>query len=167
MGEKSWEVQTTRDVLKRFGNTIKDSRNAYETFLAEGMNDSNELIETIRCSNEETENMHFAGCWVIGNHEFVQRAVNSSEQRRIHLSEAARTGIDIETISQKVCGELGVGFEQLKRKGRNNARSLARKRIAVKANREYQIPVVAIAKFFGIAPSSVSKLISRTEKEAS
>jgi putative transposase len=161
MGVRAWGIQNTRDVLKRFGRQVESARTAYESFLAEGIEDSSELIQSIRSANDETENMHHTGCWVIGNREFVQNALKNAELQRIHLSQAALQQVDIASIAEKICNDSGIAMEQLKRKGRSNTLSLTRRNIALKACREHQIPVVAVAHFFNVSPSAVSKMINR------
>ncbi len=163
MGTRTWEAQNTKDVLNRFGNSLSTSRKGYEQFIADGLDETTDTIERVRRANSEIEDMHQTGCWVIGNRDFILKAINDGKSRKLRLARAAQQNIDLESLARTICGKLEVDTNELKRKGRNNNRSRARKIIAYLAYREYEIPVKHIARFLGTASCSVSNMLAEGE----
>lgn len=101
-----------------------------------------------------------------GNRDFILKAINDGKSRKLRLARAARQNIDLESLARTICGKLEVDTNELKRKGRNNNRSRARKIIACLAYREYEIPVNHIARFLGIASCFVSSMPAEGEVPA-
>lgn len=163
MGVRRWACQNTEDVLRRFSRDPKESRMKYAQFLEKGIGRDSKLFEIIRNNNNAIEDIHNTGCWVIGNKEFVSSAIERDTNRRHIPAEHIREGITLEHIAKDVCKRLNIDICELKRKGRNNPRSNARKIAAFIGSSRYQIPIIAIARYFGVTSSSVSNMLREGE----
>ena len=166
MGYRSNTFQNIVDILKRFGQSRDRALAAYRTFIAEGVSASDELIETVRSANDQTESSGHAGCWVIGNKDFVAHALKQDRDNRIRLARYAREQVTVADIAKKGADQSGVPFETLHRRGKGDARSSARKAVAYLCNRQYGIPVAEIARYFGISSPSVSEMLRGAESAA-
>jgi putative transposase len=159
MGMRIRSFQNTRDVLARFDRTHGVAVAKYRDFIAAGIKADSDVVEIIRKANVETENIHNTGCWVIGNREFVQRAIDQDRQRRLLISEYGKQGVGITEIAEKVALHYNLPVDELGRRGRGNLRSSARKAVAYIAHERYGIPVIEIARFFRISSPSISEML--------
>jgi REP element-mobilizing transposase RayT len=163
IGKRKWAAQTTGDVLRCFAKEKKDAVTGYRRFLKEGIKHEPEITEIIRKNNEDRENIHQTGCWVIGNREFVLKALAADNDRRIRVAAYAQQKITLDQISEKICKEYTLKPEEMKRRGKNDVRSKARKIFAAISNRTYQFPVCEVARYLGISPQSASNLVKEGE----
>jgi REP element-mobilizing transposase RayT len=159
MGNQVCSFQNTRDVLARFGSTHNQAVKKYRDFIGVGIGTEGGLAEIVRKANAETENIHLTGCWVIGNKEFVRKAIERDRLRRVRIADYAKQDIHIGDIAQKVAKYYGLPFEALGRRGKSNDRSAARKAVAYIASQRYGIPVIEIARYFNISSPSVSEML--------
>ena len=166
MGHLNNSFQNITDILRRFGQSRDRAAAAYRAFVAEGIGASDELIDTVRGANDQTESIRHAGCWVIGNKDFVDHALKQDRDRRIRLARYAREQVGVADIARKVADQFKVPFESMQRRGKGDARSAARKAVAYICNRRYGIPVVEIARYFGISSPSVSEMLRGGETVA-
>jgi hypothetical protein len=60
----------------------------------------------------------------------------------------------------RIAKELAVEPAALKHRGRNNAASNARKILAYTAYRQFDIPIIVIARFLGVGGSAVSMMLN-------
>lgn len=164
VGMRSWPIQNTVDVLNRFGKQRKNSIVKYRAFLEAGLSEEPEIYPTIRENNMQSEDIHNTGCWVIGNKEFILKAVAASDAKRMRLAHHAREGITLDELAWRISKEWGLTVDELQRRGRNNLLSEARKAFAYICNRHYHFPVIEIARYFGISSPSVSNMIVAGEK---
>lgn len=164
VGMQSWQIQNTLDVLKRFGKQRKRAIAMYRTFLEAGLDKHPEIYSTIRKNNLESENIHNTGCWVIGNKEFVSKAITADNAKRMRLAQHAKEGITIEEVARRISKQWGLSDGEIKKRGRNNLRSEARKACAYICNRHYHFPVIQIAQYFNISSPSVSNMIVDGER---
>ena len=158
-GRRAWNIQNTHDVLRCFANQEKDAIVQYRSFLKEGLKNEPEIHTEIRRSNQDSENVHQTGCWVIGNKEFVRKALASDREKRARLKEYARLNISLDQIATDISKRYRLLKDEIKVRGRNNAQSEARKVFAFVSNREYQFAVCEIARYLNISSQSVSNLV--------
>ena len=159
VGIRKHSFQHIKDVLARFDPMHCRAVAKYRDFIATGIHADSDIVETVRKINMESENVHNTTCWVIGNREFVRRAVDHDTQRRLRISEYAKQGIGIADIAGKVAQHYHVSVEELGRRGKGDSRSAARKAVASIAHERYGIPVIEIARFFRISSPSVSEML--------
>ena len=159
LGNHIRAFQNTTDVLARFGGSRAAAVKNYSRFIEAGIGAKDELVETVRAANKEAESIHHTGCWVIGNRDFVKKSVERDRSRRIGLAAHAKQGVSLDDIATKVAAHFGLAAGDLSRRGRHDVRSTARKAVAHIARQDYGVPVVDIARFFGIRPPSVSEML--------
>ncbi len=160
VGVRNWAAQNTHDVLQRFGVDTKGARKGYERFLQEGCGTDSDVLSTIRAVNNEAENMHSSACWVIGNREFVARALSQAEERRVKVSHHAKAGVGLEEIACRICSQYNLHPEEIMRRGRNGPVSEARRRLAYEAVDLNGFSVGSVAQFLGITSPSVSNMLA-------
>jgi len=148
VGLQSWRIQNTMDVLKRFDRKKAVAIEKYRKYLKSGLNKEPEIYSIIRKTNGQSENIHNTGSWVIGNKEFVSKAMTADNAKRTRLARYAKEGIRIEEIAGKIAGQFGLADGEIMKRGKNNSRSEARKACAYILNRLYEIPVIQIARYF-------------------
>jgi putative transposase len=163
MGAEQWEAQNVNDVLLRFDKNPVFARKKYLQFLQEGISTEPDIYTTIRAANDTVENIHNTGSWVIGNKDFITKAIENDKMNRQIASTYAFNGKGIEKITEDICRLLGVEIKEIKRKGRNSSPSKARRIIAFIANRKYRIPTGSIARYFEVTSSAVSNMVGDGE----
>ncbi|MBN1127483.1 MAG: hypothetical protein JXA71_00750 [Chitinispirillaceae bacterium] len=165
-GSRSWNIQDTRDVLARFGRSHEKAVVDYRRFLEKGIGNESELFEVIRNSNRQRESHYQPGCWVIGNREFVSRALAADNERKVRLARYAKERVSLDDIAEKVSERYGLVKGEIKKRSRNGRRSQARKVFSFICNRQYHYSVIAISRYLGISSPSVSVMISLGETYA-
>jgi REP element-mobilizing transposase RayT/AraC-like DNA-binding protein len=164
VGMQSWCIQNTHDVLKRFAKQRKKAIVLYRGFLKAGLDKDPAIYTTIRKNNLQSEHIHNAGCWVIGNKEFVSKAVADDKVKRTRLARYAKENVTLKEVVRKISKQWGIADREIMKRGRNNIRSDTRKACAYICNRYYHFPVIQIAQYFNISSPSVSKMISEGER---
>jgi predicted DNA binding protein len=167
VGKRAWDIQNTRDVLRYFAKQKNIALERYQSFMKEGLVGDPEIYTVIRKNNHDSEDVHQTGCWVIGNKEFVQKALSKDTLKRTRIKEYVRQGITLDGIATEVLKHYKLSKGAMVTRGRNNAQSEARKAFAFKANRYYQFPVCEIARYLNISSQSTSNLIRKGEKKTS
>ncbi|MBN1182798.1 MAG: transposase [Bacteroidales bacterium] len=79
MGRKKRLFQDSETVLRRFGNDNKNARIAYRKFLQDGLGkeeNTDVLVKLVRDSNNGKELGRQAGCWVIGDDDYVKSVLS-------------------------------------------------------------------------------------------
>ena len=122
------------------------------------------IIRIIRKTNRQSESIHNTGSWVIGNKEFVSKAMAADNAKRTRLARYAKEGISIEEIAGKISRQFGLAAGEIMKRGKKNLRSEARKVCAYILNRQYDLPVVRIAQYFNISSPAVSTMVAEGEK---
>lgn len=164
MGKKEWSVQNTRDILNRFSSDETVAREKYMEFLRIGMGADDETTRAIRKSNRQSENVFQTGCWVIGNREFVEKALSAAHEHRARIARCAREGLTIDAVAGKISKKFNLAGGEILRRGRDSIRARARKEFAYYCTRVYHFSVAAVAAFLGISSPSVSAMIADQEK---
>jgi hypothetical protein len=77
----------------------------------------------------------------------------------VRVARFAREGKSLEAIGLRVAESLGIGLDEMLKKGARGAASDARKATAWIAHREWEIPVSLIARFLGVSGSAVSMML--------
>jgi len=163
-GRMRCRFQNTEDILRRFGNTLLEQRRQYRQFIKDGIDNSSDIDHIIRDSDNETEQMRSSSCWVIGNHSFIQNALAGQEARRLRVARYTREGIDIGQVCRITLERHGLSGADIRKRGRRSPQPTARKICAFVAHRTYDIPVIEIARHFGISSPSASRLVAGGEE---
>jgi putative transposase len=162
IGNRLMASQNTIDIKRRFGGD-RDAIKKYREFLQNGMEKEPEFYQLVRLANNGTENVHNTGSWVIGNKEFVTKALAAQSAQQIRCAKYVKEGVDIEEAVGKIVATMNCSIDEIKRRGRNNSRSTARKICAYILNQTYAIPVIQIARYFNISSPAVSMMVREGE----
>ena len=161
MGENRWKIQNVKDVLLRFDKKPGTARQKYRAFLQDGMKLESDLYEMVQASNDEKENSRNTGSWVIGNRDFVQKAMEQHDRNLLRKNSGAE--VTVEDVTAAICGHMGVELEAIQRKSRGNASSKARRIISFISNRKHHIPTGVIACYLNVTLSAVSNMVREGE----
>jgi putative transposase len=167
MGKSRRAFQNTEAVLRCFGVTVVEARKRYREFLKEGITSdtsADTLIDLVRKSNAGKEGGRSVSCWVIGDQEFVKKALFSSETRRLRISRFERDGRCLEHLAETISGKFGIDMSALRIRHRGTKCSDARKGFAYAAAKEYHTPLGIIAEYLDVGRTAVSAMC-REEKE--
>jgi len=159
MGKKKNSFQDVATVLRRFGPDNSCAIHEYRSFLQDGLDknhNEDELVRMVRDSNVDSEAGRSATCWVIGDRDFVQKAINSSDQARLRISRFEKEGCDLDTISERVAKKLKIDKHYIKHRCRGGAASTARKLFVHTAINVYRAPSRIVADYCGVGIAAVS-----------
>lgn len=161
MGRRTCAFQDTGPVLRRFGRTTSEARKAYRAFLAEGIKDSagSDTVAAVRRNNAGVHRRSESACWVIGDPEFVRKALHDYEAQRAGIARYNREGWTLDELRQRIAERLGVAPEDLAARGRVNARSEGRKALAYLGHRVLGFTVAEIARYLGVSGPAVSRML--------
>jgi REP element-mobilizing transposase RayT len=160
-GGKTRPFQETGSVLKRFGTTDIDSRKYYMKFMEEGLKKSDgddQLVSLVQKSNKGIQSGRTATCWVIGDREFVIKALDSTQAARLRINRFEREGGTMDSIASELCKKFNVTVEELKKRHRGNTVSDARKALAFITDREYHAPHRIIAEYLNVGSTAISEM---------
>ncbi len=166
MGNRECLFQNTADILRRFNTKEKTRVAGYRKYIASGIikEEEGDFLAYLRRSNTDNVDRKEYRCWVIGDQDFVKKAIESDKKNRVQLSAYIRKGLSVEKIAKKVSPLMGLSLEDVYKRGRQNNRSLLRKVVAALSHRRYGIPVSEIAHYYSIGNSSVSRMMDEGEK---
>ena len=160
MNSGRWKAQNVKDVLLRFDRNGSVARKKYRAYLEEGITGWTDIYTIVRASNNESENTRSTSSWVIGNRDFVIRAM---EQHNNNLVKTPSV-VSVEEVAEEVCRSLGIEKRLLLRKGRMSDSSKARRIVAQRCSQQYGIPIGEIARYFGVTSSAVSNMVRDSVK---
>jgi hypothetical protein len=161
MGRKKRLFQDSETVLRRFGKDNKNARVAYQKFLQEGLDkDSNDdvLVKLVRDSNKGKESGRQAGCWVIGDDDFVKSVLAHAEDSRLRINRFEREGRNLDGIAEKVAKKFQVSIETLRRRCRGGIGADARKIFVYSAVVQFRAPSRMVAEYCGVGLAAVSAM---------
>jgi hypothetical protein len=125
-----------------------------------------EFIDLLRQSNDNVTDRHEPGCWVIGDQSFVKSALEHDHENRLRIASYRKHGWTIQKIVADVARQMKIDSEDILKRGRVNERSIFRKIAAALSYRVFGIPIIEIARFYGIGSSSVSRMLDKGERYA-
>jgi len=169
MGTNSFPAQATEEVLRRFGGSRTTARAAYTDFMQQeltGGNVPDDIIDTLRLSNVQTEDLRQPGCWVIGDPSYVKKVLALDAQRRVRISRHKRDGVTLGEVAREAEQAVGLPPQSIAKRSRGTPRSEGRKLFAYLCRHKYEFPVKDIAAFLGIGSSPASICIALGEEVA-
>lgn len=173
MGNGTAAWQDTDSVLKHFGKTAGRARRQYRRFMEDGFHQGRKpeltgggLLRSyggwsairknfkrgIRIKGDER---------ILGSSDFVGRVLREAEEHLQARAELAKSGIDFETILEKVAGDYGIDPQELKTGTRNRRVAEARAILCYCAVRHLGERGATVAGRLQISPSAVSKSVQR------
>jgi putative transposase len=179
MGKRKREWQDTEYVLGLFGKRTSEARRSYRAFVKKGidMGRRPELVGggLIRSLGgwDEIKKMRLTGHdriksdqRILGESDFVLDVISESEETFERKHRLKRLGFDFEKILERVCSVFDLEKDYITRRGRQKDRVEARDLLCYWCAKELGIPMVDLAKRFGMTISAVSYAVQRGEKTA-
>jgi len=165
MGKQDCEFVASGAVLRRFGKTKQDARKSYLAFMGAGMelptDKDDDFIKAIRLSNEGRAQTHNPGCWVIGDSEFVKKAIAADKANRARLARFRAEGVTIEALGRRFSKAIKTPETELLRRSRGTH---WRQIFALLCRAEYGFPVGEIGRYLGISSQAASAAIKLGSK---
>jgi putative transposase len=178
LGKKKRDWMDTSHVLAQFGSRKNAARNAYRTFVMEGMKQGRipELTGggLIRSkggwSKVESARRHGQGEEyderILGSGEFVTSVFEEIEERARMQFKLRRSGLTISTIISKECDRHGISIEELKGGSRRRSVSELRVQIAKRGLDELGLSFAEIARHVGVSTSGIARAVKKLDDRA-
>ena len=165
----------TDHVLSYFSTKTRAARNAYRRFVEEGksMGRCDELTggglirshggwsQVIamrrRGQREESDER------ILGDGDFVQAVLQEAEHRQLRQLKVCRSGKTIAEIIDEECAKAKISPQEVKHGSRRIAVSRVRALIAYRSREELGLSAAEIARHLGVATSSITRAIEKTE----
>jgi putative transposase len=173
VGKKKRLWQDRDYVLRYFGQTEKEARVAYISYVSDGVEQGRrpELVGggLLRSVGgwKGLDELHRSGERVsaderiLGGSEFVERVLRESEEEWEKKSLLKKKGMDLRWLREKVSEHFGVDLRSLKSASKVPAVAKARAVLCHLAVRKIGLTSVSVAMELGISPSAVSRSIGR------
>ena len=157
------KFQNRFESLRYFGENEKDAVKTYLKILARSCDCDD--IETAGLL-PKIESIEITGSckgWpaVIGDHEFVKMAMEKYKEHFHRRHRKTDYPFILKTESEKVCADFGITTQELKNRGRNNKRSLARIAFCYQCHIKELIPLSIIARYLRITIPPVAAMIKK------
>ncbi|MBD3392630.1 MAG: hypothetical protein GF418_11110 [Chitinivibrionales bacterium] len=145
------DFQHVAEALRRFGKQRQSAVSNYIAFLQEGMR---EIEKGNHGLDEDALLEHDAAAKglpaIIGNPSFVREAIEKNRHRMGLIRRFEDKEDFLSALARKVCRKHGIPTEELHIRGRENARSRARREFIGRALTEYHQTPTAVARYLGI-----------------
>jgi len=176
MGNNKQQWMDTDHVLSYFSTKTRAARNAYRRFVEEGksMGRCDELTggglirshggwsQVIamrrRGQREESDER------ILGDGDFVQAVLQEAEHRQLRQLKVCRSGKTIAEIIDEECAKAKISPQEVKHGSRRIAVSRVRALIAYRSREELGLSAAEIARHLGVATSSITRAIEKTEE---
>jgi len=177
MGHVSTDWQDTDYVLAQFGKKKGLAREAYETYVSEGISRGRRpdlvgggLIRSIGGwlalkDLRETNTRVISDERILGSSEFAETVLKEANEAFERRTEAKEKGITIDQLILTVCTYLELEADLIPRKGRKRSIALARSVICAMAVDRLMLSGADVARRLNMTPSAVSKLVARGRGE--
>jgi REP element-mobilizing transposase RayT len=160
MGYEKRPFQDIQTILRRFGKNRNDARMKYRKFLGAGLtNPENDAVVLIRESTQKGRSGNDPRRWVIGDSDFIRKAIHKANQKRLNISRFAVEGWNMEKVVEYVGSKIDIAPSLIRIRTRGGLASEGRKISAFLAYRELGFPLSEIARYYQISGVAVSKMI--------
>jgi len=131
MGNSVFPNLKVDQILKLYSsNGAMDTKTFYRKtikLMMEKCGSFQDFLEMLKASKEDKQSMYKYGYWIIGSPKFIKDALKQDKDKRIRMANYLRTNWDHDRLAEFVFSRMPVSIEDIKRRGRNNALSEARK----------------------------------------
>lgn len=112
----------------------------------------------LKASNDDKQSMFEPGYWVIGSPKFTKDALKKDEERRIRMANYKRYGWDHDRLAEFVFSRFPVLLVDIKRRGRKDALSDARKLYCYFAVTILEMTTLSTAAILNVTSTAVCRL---------
>ena len=131
MGNSIFPNLRNDQILKLYSsNGVVDSKILYRKtikLMMEKCDSFDNFLEMLKACKEDKQSMYESGYWIIGSPKFIKDALKQDKEKRIRMANYVRTNWNHDRLEEFVFSRIPVSLEDIKRRGRNNALSDARK----------------------------------------
>ncbi len=117
-----------------------------------------DFLEMLKASNEDKQSMFKSGYWIIGSPEFIKDALKQDREKRIRMANYVRTNWDHDRLAEFVFSRMPVSVDDIKRRGRQNALSEARKLYCYFAVTILEMTTLSTAEKLNVTSTAVCRL---------
>jgi len=179
MGQMKYEWQDTNYILARFGESVKDARQAYLEFVRRGIGQGRRpelvgggLLRSIGGWSalkaiRNTETRLVSDERILGNSEFVEMVLKTANEVLERKTAIQARGINLDSLIGIVAARLNVDVDLILSSSRQRTVARARSIICCVAVDQLMLSGTSIACRLNLTPSAVSKLASRGRSEES
>jgi REP element-mobilizing transposase RayT len=173
MGRNENEWQDCEYVLKWFGQTQNEAKEAYRNYVQKGINDGRrpELVggglirslggwSAVKAMRRSVDR-ELSDERILGSGEFVQRTIQEAETRIKYQLPAEDHHRIIDEYTDKLCKNEGISVKELQSGSRRSEVSAVRAGIAIRLVKEYGVSLAEVARRVGVSTSAISKIIKR------
>jgi hypothetical protein len=117
-----------------------------------------DFLKMLKASKDDKQSMFEPGYWIIGSPQFTKDALKKDEEKRIRMANYKRYGWDHDQLAEFVFSRFPVSVDNIKRRGRNNALSDARKLYCYFAVTILEMTTLSTAAKLNITSTAVCRL---------
>jgi REP element-mobilizing transposase RayT len=174
MGKVKRTWQDVDYVLKYFGESVRKARNAYESYVGEGVElgrrrelTGGGLIRSlggwseVRRLREEGSDHVMSDERILGDSGFVESMLSQANEEYERRYELKRRGYGLDRIAGRVAEICGMEEKEVFSRGRQKEKVRARSILCYWAVREAGIPLRALARRLGISAPAVGYAVER------
>jgi putative transposase len=178
MGKYELLWQDTETVLAYFGNKKKQARNAYRTFVGEGLDQgrgddltSGGLIHglggwTAAKHNRNADAHTGRDERILGDRDFVAQALSRTTEALERRYALQASGVDVDVIAGRIAQLLNMDVQEVWQPGKYKRLVTARSLLCFWAVRELGESMASMARRLGISTVAVSKSVERGKRLA-
>ncbi len=165
VGKTGEPWHSSSEALKRFGGSTASARAAYLAFLREGLlkdettvgdDFAPEVVDSVAAAASDKR--------CVGEESFVRRILERAEKDLLSGMRRRKSRPPLQAVLKGAAQNFAIAEGSMMVRGRNNARSEARRAFCASARDVYGYTIREIAAFLGVNPSSVVRLLY-TQKE--
>jgi len=123
-----------------------------------------DFLEMLKASKEERQSMYKSGYWIIGSPKFIKDALKEDKEKRIRMANYVRDNWDHDKLTEFVFSRLPVSVFDMKKKGRMNMLSTARKLYCFFAVTVLEMTTLSTAERLNVTSTAVCRLAKLGEK---
>jgi len=133
-----------------YSKTIKQMMEKCDTFQ--------DFLEMLKASKEDKQSMYKYGYWIIGSPKFIKDALKQDKDKRIRMANYMRIHWDHNKLTEFVLSKIPVSIDDMKRRGRNNTLSEARKLYCYFAVTILEMTTIRTAERLNVTSTAVCRL---------
>ena len=144
-----------------FSDGVVDSMILYRKtikLMMEKCDSFDDFLEMLKASKEDKQSMYKSGYWIIGSPEFIEDALKQDKDKRIRMANYVRTNWDHDRLAEFVFSRMPVSIDNIKRRGRNNILSDARKLYCYFAVTILEMTTLSTAERLNVTSTAVCRL---------
>jgi len=173
MGTFGYNWQKKDDMLRLFGETERQGRSRYASFIAMGVNQGRRpelvgggLLRSIggwfALKVERSRNIRIKGDErILGSDDFVERVLRGADEELEQRTLIKRQGFDFEVLLRRVADYYKINMDSLKTDMKERSIVKGRSVTCYLAVRKLKMSATEVALMMNITPSAVSKAIIR------